>query len=73
VKHATGRTDASIETKARVYLFEFKLDRASAEDALKQIDEKGYATPYLGAGKLVTKVGVAFDSELRNIERWVVG
>ncbi len=73
VKHATGRTDAIIETKDLVYLFEFKLDRASAEDALKQIDDKGYATPYLGSGKLVTKVGVTFDSELRNIERWVVG
>ncbi|MGE5785151.1 MAG: PD-(D/E)XK nuclease domain-containing protein, partial [Myxococcales bacterium] len=73
VKHASGRTDAIIETKDRVYLFEFKLDRASAEDALKQIDDKGYATPYLGAGKQVTKVGVEFDSELRNIERWVVG
>lgn len=70
---ASGRTDAIIETKDRVYLFEFKLDRASAEDALKQIDDKGYATPYLGAGKQVTKVGVEFDSELRNIERWVVG
>ena len=40
---------------------------------MNQIDDKGYGTPYLGSGKQVVKVGVSFDSELKNIDRWVVG
>lgn len=32
-------------TKDRVYVFEFKVD-GSAEEALRQIDEKGYLIPY---------------------------
>lgn len=73
VKHAAGRTDAVVETADHVYLFEFKLDRASAEEALLQIDERGYALPYVGGTKQLVKIGVSFDSELRNIDRWVVG
>ena len=32
-------------TKNRIYVFEFKVD-GSGEDALRQIDEKGYLIPY---------------------------
>lgn len=32
-------------TKDRIYVFEFKVD-GSAEEALRQIDEKGYLIPY---------------------------
>ena len=45
VKSAIGRADAVCRTKDRVYVFEFKVD-GSAEEALKQIDEKGYLIPY---------------------------
>ena len=45
VKSAVGRTDAVCRTKDRVYVFEFKVD-GSAEEALRQIDEKGYLIPY---------------------------
>ena len=45
VKSAIGRADAVCWTKDRVYVFEFKMD-GSAEEALKQIDEKGYLIPY---------------------------
>ena len=45
VKSAVGRADAVCRTKDGTYVFEFKVD-GSAEDALKQIDEKGYMIPY---------------------------
>lgn len=45
VKSAAGRADAVCHTKDRIYVFEFKVD-GSAEEALRQIDEKGYLIPY---------------------------
>lgn len=46
VKSAIGRADAVCRTKDRIYVFEFKVD-SSAEDALRQIDDKGYLIPYM--------------------------
>ncbi len=45
VKSAVGRADAVCRTKDRIYVFEFKVD-GSADEALRQIDEKGYLIPY---------------------------
>jgi hypothetical protein len=68
-----GRSDAVVETDDAVYIFEFKLnENATAEEALKQIDDKGYATPYLSSGKKIVKVGVEFDTEKRTIGRWII-
>ncbi len=55
VKSAVGRADAVCWTKDRIYVFEFKVD-GSAEEALRQIDEKGYLIPYRfeGSGRLGT-------------------
>ena len=41
VRTAIGRADAVVKTADYIYVFEFKLT-GTAEDALKQIDEKGY-------------------------------
>jgi len=72
VRSASGRADAVVKTKDYIYVFEFKLD-GSAEEALKQIDDKGYLLPYqLDARKLI-KVGVDFSKEKRNINNYVVG
>lgn len=68
---SAGRIDALVETEDTIYLFEFKLN-GTAEDALKQIDEKGYAIPYQSGTKRIVKVGVNFDKELRTIERWLI-
>ncbi len=69
---AAGRSDALIETEDTIYLFEFKLS-GTAEEALKQIDDKGYAIKYEAGEKKVVKIGVNFDKEKRTIERWVIG
>jgi hypothetical protein len=40
------------------------------ETALEQINSKGYADKYRLDGRPVTKVGIAFSSEERNIIDW---
>lgn len=69
VRSARGRADAVVKTKDYVYVFEFKLD-GSVEDALKQIDEKGYLIPYQADGRKIVKVGASFSAEERNLAAW---
>ena len=64
---AFGYADAIIETKAFVWVFEFKFNR-SANAAIRQIREKGYADAYRGAGRPVTLVGINFRTAKRNID-----
>jgi hypothetical protein len=68
-----GRIDLLLQTADFTYVMEFKLD-GTAEEALRQIEEKHYAQPFEGdAHRKLVKVGVNFSSATRNIERWVVG
>jgi hypothetical protein len=69
VKTASGRIDTVVETGNYMYCFEFKLD-GSAEEALRQIDDKEYLLPWQNSDKKLVKVGVSFNSEKRNIEEW---
>jgi hypothetical protein len=70
---SVGSADAVVEVPDAVYIFEFKLTGSeTAEDALLQIDAKGYARPYAASGKKIVKVGVEFDAEMRTIGRWIV-
>ncbi|MDR1625666.1 MAG: ATP-binding protein [Spirochaetia bacterium] len=74
VKSASGRADMVVSTQGTVYVFEFKLaGNGGAEEALKQIDGKGYLIPFSASGKRLVKIGVEFDAEKRNVGRWVVG
>lgn len=68
---ADGRPDLVVLTEKYVYIIEFKLDQ-SAESALKQIKDKGYAHPYIDDGRAVYRIGASFSSEKRNIKRWLV-
>ena len=72
VRSAKGRADAVVKTKDCIYVFEFKLN-GSAEEALQQIDEKGYLITYTLNGKRLVKVEVNFSKETRNVERYLVG
>ena len=65
-KTSDGRCDAVVETDRYVYIFEFKYDR-SAEEALRQIEDKGYALPFAADKRTIIKVGVNFSSEIRRI------
>ena len=71
VRSARGRADAVVKTPKYIYVFEFKLN-GTAEQALQQIDEKGYLIPYQADGREVVKVGVEFSAEKRNIGRWLL-
>ena len=78
-KSAAGRCDVVVETANAVYVFEFKLDSsATVDDALKQIDDKGYLIPYSatlakdGSPKKLFKIGVTFDAEKRTIGEWKI-
>ena len=71
VRSAKGRADAVVKTKDYIYVFEFKLN-GSAEEALRQIDEKGYLIPYSLDGRRLVKVGVNFSKETRNVDRYIV-
>lgn len=66
-----GRIDLVLQTDRFIYVMEFKLD-GTAEDALRQIDEKGYALPFASDPRRLFRVGVNFNSQTRNIEKWLV-
>ena len=66
---AVGRVDAVLEFKDYVYIFEFKLD-GSASEALRQIEEKHYAGPYLDDPRKVFCIGVDFSSETMTVKEW---
>ena len=68
---SNGRIDLVLQTDRYVYIMEFKLN-GTAEEALRQIKEKGYALPFAGDNREVFKIGVNFSSETRNIEKWLV-
>ncbi len=71
VHSSLGRADCIVESDDYVYIFEFKRDIA-AKDALKQIEEQGYATPYAADKRKLYKIGVSFSSRERNITEWEV-
>ena len=64
-----GRVDCIVETPDFVYIFEFKLD-GTADEALQQIEEKGYAREYESDGRTLYRIGAVFSSETGTIEDW---
>jgi hypothetical protein len=70
---AAGRADVVVKSSDSIYVFEFKLTgKETAEDALKQIDGKGYLIPFTASGKRLVKIGAEFSAETRVPERWLV-
>ena len=69
VRSAFGRADAVVKTTDRIYVFEFKLN-GSLDEALSQIDDKGYLIPYTADGRQLVKVGASFDPATCNIGEW---
>lgn len=70
VSQSKGRPDAVVFTREAIYVMEFKLDE-SAEAALEQIKQNGYAQPYLNEGKPVKALGFNFSSEKKEVDVWV--
>ena len=72
VRTAKGRMDILMKTDTTIYVMELKLD-GTVEEALQQIDDKGYAIPYEADGRRIVKVGIRFSSEERTITAWRIG
>lgn len=68
---AIGRADAVLHMPDTIYVMELKFDK-TAEEALKQIDDKGYLIPYSADGKRMVKVGINYDSQKRTIGEWKI-
>ena len=71
VDTAIGRADAVVKMQDAIYVFEFKVD-GTPEEALAQINSKGYAIPYQAETLRIIKVGVNFDSATRTIGDWKI-
>ena len=69
VRVATGRLDILLKTASTIYVMELKLD-GTIEEALRQIDDKGYRIPWQADGRRVVKVGIVFSKEQRTIKEW---
>ncbi len=71
VRTAKGWLDIVIKTDEHVYVMEVKLDRP-AKEAIEQIDTKSYLLPYTLDDKPMTKIGISFSTEERNVTEWIV-
>ena len=66
-----GRVDLVLQTHRYIYVIEFKLE-GTAEEALRQIEEKHYARPFDEDSRQLFQIGINFDNKTRNIEKWIV-
>ena len=71
VKCAKGRADMVVWMSDAIYLMELKVN-GTAADALRQIEEKGYAKPFVTDGRRVVKVGISFSPETMTVENWEI-
>ena len=71
VLSSRGRCDVALIMRDEVFIIEFKAG-VSAESAIRQIEERGYAKKYEAQGFEVIKVGVSFDVKERVVKE-VVG
>ena len=71
-RHTTdGRMDILMQTPQYIYILELKLDK-SAEEALTQIEEKGYAKPFADDSRQLFKIGINFSTATRRIDDWTI-
>ena len=66
-----GRMDILLEAPRFIYIIEIKIND-TAEAALQQIEDKGYACKFADDGRSIFKIGVRFSTESRCIDSWRV-
>ena len=70
---ASGRADMVLLRDGQAFVFEFKMadgesrSDVTAQQAIEQIESRGYAEKYQGLGEPIHLVGVAFSSKLKNV------
>lgn len=63
---SNGRIDALIQTDKFVYILELKRDQ-DPQDALDQIEQKGYDWPFRADGRKIFKIGATFSTATRRL------
>ena len=71
VKCSGGRADIVVWMPDAIYVMELKVN-GTAQEALKQIVDKGYARPYDNDGRPVVKIGISFSLQSKSVEDWVI-
>jgi hypothetical protein len=71
VKCHGGRIDFVVQMPDATYVFELKVN-GTAQEAIDQINSKGYALPYKSEGKKVVKVGVQFDRDTMTVGEYII-
>ena len=71
VKCARGRADMVVFMPDAIYVMELKLN-GTAQDALDQIRDKGYAARYATDGRRIVKVGMGFSVEKRALTDYII-
>ena len=71
VKCAGGKIDFVVKMPDTVYVFELKVG-GTAQEALDQINSRGYALPYATDSRRVVKVGVQFDRDTMTVGEYLV-
>ena len=71
VKCQGGRIDFVVQMSDTTYVFELKVN-GTAEEAIGQINSKGYSLPYRTEGRKVVKVGVQFDRDTMTIGEYII-
>lgn len=71
VKCHGGRIDFVVLLPETTYVFELKVN-GTAQEAIDQINSKGYALPYQTEGRRVVKIGVQFNRETMTIEDYII-
>ena len=66
-----GMIDITIKTEDYIYVIELKYD-GSAEEALRQIEEKKYCRKFQTDKRHIIRIGVNFSSQTRCIEDWKI-
>ncbi|PWR69493.1 ATP-binding protein [Methanospirillum stamsii] len=70
-----GRVDLTVKTRTGIWIFEFKvlgIDKSGDESPLDQIKRRGYAEKYRSNSRQIYEIGIVFNPETRNIERWEI-
>ncbi len=71
VKCHGGRIDFVVLMPETTYVFELKVN-GTAQEAIDQINSKGYALLYQTEGRRVVKIGVQFNRETMTIEDYII-
>lgn len=71
VHSSAGRCDMLIHTTNFVYIFEFKIN-STPEDAIAQIHEKRYATPFEADDRTIFLIGANFLTQTRTLDSWII-